>query len=71
MLHIGYQKAASTFLQQNIFKEEFGLYSPYAERQPEIVNRFILVNQFEFDPGEVRKFFDEKFALANRKRSGW
>lgn len=56
LLHIGYHKTATTWLQDGLFQEPAGSFaSPWT--RAEVAERFISVNPFEFDPLESRAFF--------------
>jgi len=38
LIHIGYNKTGSTFLQKHVFNEEFGFHSPFDEYFAEIID---------------------------------
>jgi len=67
LIHIGYAKTGSTFLQSNIFNENFGFYNPYDIYSSEIIQKLILTNSFEYDALETRKFFEEKYKKSGEK----
>jgi hypothetical protein len=52
IIHIGYHKTASTFLQKNYFIDENN-FSPVFESRKEIYNKVILLNNFEFEETKI------------------
>lgn len=56
LLHIGYHKTATTWLQDGLFQEGSGSFvSPWS--RAEIVERFISVDPFDFDGAAARAWF--------------
>lgn len=64
LLHIGYAKTGSTFLQFNIFKPDYGFYNAFDQHFAEVIQRLILCNSFTYDTIETLKFFTDKYAKA-------
>ena len=58
LLHIGYHKTATTWMQQDLFQESSGSFSSMWSRA-EVAERLISVNSFAFDAGEAAAFFAE------------
>jgi hypothetical protein len=59
LLHVGYHKTATTWLQRGLFQEEAGAFYPPLRRK-EVVDAFIRVNAFEFDPLEIRALYSDR-----------
>lgn len=57
VLHVGYPKAASTWLQERVFTDEFGFQTPWPTNENAAAENFILRNLSGFDPAAVRKEF--------------
>lgn len=58
LLHIGYHKTATTWMQRDLFQESGGSFSaPWSRR--EVAERVISVNPFAFDPVAAAAFFAE------------
>ncbi|TVQ49557.1 MAG: hypothetical protein EA365_00325 [Gloeocapsa sp. DLM2.Bin57] len=56
LIHIGYPKTASTFLQTVIFNnEENGFVSPWGTQAAIAIEEFVLTNPFLFDPEYTRQ----------------
>ncbi len=54
LIHIGYHKTGSTFLQKSVFShQEFGFCYPWS--RGDYFEQLILVNPFTFDNHKVRK----------------
>jgi len=67
LIHIGYHKTGTTFLQKRVFgSPESGFACPWGQQPPEVVQRFILCNAFSFDPGAARAPFDRGLQEAAR-----
>ena len=59
LVHIGPQKTGSTLLQEAIFsRPELGFATPLT--RDEIVDRFIAVDDYRFDAGAAREFFEAR-----------
>ncbi|HIK50292.1 MAG TPA: sulfotransferase [Oscillatoriales cyanobacterium M59_W2019_021] len=59
LIHIGYPKAASTWLQQSLFNDErTGFYAPWGLPSYESIEQFIIANAFRFSAKKVRQMFD-------------
>ena len=68
LIHIGYPKAASTWLQQVIFKDEnSGFYAPWGLPSYETLDRFINISPFHFSAESVRQAFQPKLDEASKK----
>lgn len=66
LLHIGYHKTATTWLQQDLFQEASGSFCAPWSRTDEAA-RLIAVNPFAFDPAETAAFFDEGVRTASER----
>jgi len=63
LLHVGYMKTASTWLDRAVFRNrEAGFTSPWRHR--ETIEKLLLVNPFAFDPDEAKAFFAPGIAAA-------
>jgi hypothetical protein len=63
LIHIGYHKTASTWLQQGIFNQEkFGFVSPWS--RSDYYEKLLLVNPFTFDVVNTRLFYDQRIKKA-------
>lgn len=59
LIHIGYPKAASTWLQQSLFNDErTGFYAPWGLPSYESIEQFIIANGFRFRSKDVRQKFE-------------
>ncbi|MGB7056726.1 MAG: sulfotransferase [Geitlerinemataceae cyanobacterium] len=59
LIHIGYPKAASTWLQQSLFNDErTGFYAPWGLPSYESIEQFIIANAFRFSAKDVRHKFE-------------
>lgn len=57
LIHIGYHKTGSTFLQDLIFlSQDCGFYSPWSPK--EYSENLVVVNPFDFNKDKVRSFFE-------------
>ncbi|MEM9785102.1 MAG: sulfotransferase [Pseudomonadota bacterium] len=59
LVHIGYQKTASTFLQKRVFADESVFVRPWGEQAALAVEHFVQRHPEHFDPAEVRDAFGE------------
>lgn len=57
LIHIGYQKTASTFLQKKIFADETVFVRPWGEQPERAIEHFVLEHPQKFDPQTVRGDF--------------
>ncbi len=58
LIHVGYPKAASTWLQQTLFSDEkAGFYAPWGFPSGDAIEQFVLTNSFRFNPKSARQFF--------------
>ena len=58
LIHIGYQKTGSTFLQDHVFhNRDFGFFSPGNDVRAQLMDNFVLVNPYRFDHGQARSVF--------------
>lgn len=70
LIHIGYPKTASTWLQQGIFKEEdMGFSSPWRSdwADPIVIDQFITVDSFSFCPQKTYSAFEKGLKDAKEK----
>ncbi|MBW4618441.1 MAG: sulfotransferase domain-containing protein [Cyanosarcina radialis HA8281-LM2] len=65
LIHIGYHKTASTFLQELIFNNSAYGFDILGSR-PDYFEKIILVNPFTFEPTSVRQFFQAGILKAWR-----
>ncbi|NCO76577.1 MAG: sulfotransferase [Cyanobacteria bacterium] len=66
LIHIGYHKTGSTFLQKQVFNQEnFGFISPWCRQ--DYYEKLLLVNPFLFDINKTRLFFEEKIEKAAKE----
>lgn len=69
LIHVGYPKAASTWLQQTIFSDEkAGFYAPWGFPSGEAIEQFVLINSFKFSPKSTRQFFQPGLQEAEQKK---
>lgn len=67
LLHIGYQKAASTWLQEHLFDNaEAGLATPVPQK-PDVIETFVLPPPLEFDAAAARARFHPALAAARER----
>ncbi|MEJ1355172.1 MAG: hypothetical protein RPU39_10855 [Candidatus Sedimenticola sp. (ex Thyasira tokunagai)] len=58
IIHIGYPKTASTWLQESVFNcGEYGLVTPWSDCRSLAVSSFILANPYSFEPDSARAVF--------------
>lgn len=68
LIHIGYPKAASTWLQQTIFSDEgAGFYAPWGFPSGDAIEQFVLTNSFRFCAKSARQFFASGLQEAAEK----
>ncbi|NEO98472.1 MAG: sulfotransferase [Symploca sp. SIO2E9] len=68
LIHIGYPKAASTWLQNTLFNDEkTGFISPWGALSSEGLNMLALVNSFRFSAQLTRKRFEPGLQEAARR----
>jgi len=68
LVHVGYHKTATTWLQNVIFSDEtLGFISPWGPQAGLAVDEFILANAFRFDATQARSRFEEGLAEARRR----
>lgn len=69
LIHIGYPKAASTWLQQTIFSDEgAGFYAPWGFPSGDAIEQFVLTNSFRFCAKSARQFFEPGLQEAAQKK---
>ncbi|MDY6936579.1 MAG: hypothetical protein SWY16_02845 [Cyanobacteriota bacterium] len=69
LIHIGYPKAASTWLQQVIFKDEnSGFYAPWGLPSYEALDSFINISPYHFSADSVRQTFNLGLKNAAEKQ---
>jgi hypothetical protein len=65
LVHLGYHKTATTWLQNAIFSDEtLGFVSPWGPQAGVAVDEFVLANGFRFDATRARSHFEEGLAEA-------
>ena len=68
LIHIGYPKAASTWLQQVIFKDpNSGFYAPWGLPSYGAIDNLVESNPFSFSPEKVRQSFEVGLEEAARQ----
>lgn len=68
LIHIGYPKAASSFLQQVLFNNEsFGFYKIFDVPSVEALEQFSLINGFEFSVSKCNQVFRAEIIKAVKK----
>ncbi len=68
LLHIGYAKTGSTFLQFNIFKPAYGFYNAFDHHFAEVIQHLILCNSFTYDAEATLKYFTDKYEDAPKQK---
>ncbi|MGB5311120.1 MAG: hypothetical protein WBN38_03550, partial [Polyangiales bacterium] len=59
LLHLGYHKTATTWLQNAVFSDEdLGFISPWGAQAGIAVDEFVLANPFRFNPTQARLRFE-------------
>lgn len=59
IIHIGFPKAGSTWLQEEVFTEQHGFFAPWTVGTADAVEAFTLCNQYTFDPEATYKRFQD------------
>ncbi|MDJ0795251.1 MAG: hypothetical protein QNJ51_00190 [Calothrix sp. MO_167.B12] len=68
LIHIGYPKVASTWLQKAIFNDEnAGFITPWGACSAEALDAFALTNSFRFSAEETYKLFEPGLKQANER----
>ncbi len=68
LLHLGYHKTATTWLQNAVFSDEdLGFISPWGAQAGIAVDEFVLANPFRFNPTQARLRFEEGLANARER----
>ena len=68
LLHLGYHKTATTWLQNAVFSDEaLGFISPWGPQAGIAVDEFVLANPFRFDATRAWSRFEEGLADAREK----
>ncbi len=58
LIHVGYVKTGSTWLQRNLFSDPIaGFYAPWGAPAHEAIEQFVIVNPLTFDAGRARAVF--------------
>lgn len=57
LIHLGYQKTASTFLQKNVFSDNSVFYAPWSVQAAQAIEAFVLQHPCRFDPSAVQSAF--------------
>lgn len=69
LVHVGYHKTATTWLQNAIFDDEtLGFVSPWGRQAGVAVDEFVLVNPFRFDAARARSRFEQGLAHARERQ---
>jgi hypothetical protein len=58
--HIGYQKTATTFLQEKVFSNRDIFYLPWGNQPPEAIEEFVLVHPKRYSPEKIHAALSEK-----------
>jgi Sulfotransferase family len=68
LIHIGYPKAASTWLQNIVFSDEkSGFFAPWGLPSGEATEQFVIANAFKFSAETARQTFAPGLAEAKRR----
>lgn len=68
LIHLGYHKTATTWLQNAVFSDEtLGFISPWGRQAGIAVDEFVLANPFRFDAVQARSRFEEGLAEAGKR----
>lgn len=69
LLHLGYHKTATTWLQNAVFSDEtLGFLSPWGPQAGIAVDEFVLANPYRFDAVRARSRFEEGLAEASERQ---
>ncbi len=69
LVHVGYHKTATTWLQKCLFsREDLGYVSPWGAQAGSAVDVFVLGNPFQYDPTAGRRAFVEGMAEAAQRQ---
>jgi hypothetical protein len=67
LIHVGYPKAASTWLQEHVFTDRAqGFLSPWGHRAGLAIQEFVIVNPFRYSPDEARAAFADGLSEARK-----
>lgn len=63
LVHVGFMKAGSSFLQRHVLTRDYRLDNAFATRpgHAEAIDRLLCVNPFDFDAASVRGYFVERW----------
>jgi hypothetical protein len=64
LVHIGWPKTATTWLQEKVFSERHGYAQPLSRE--EIIRQFVLPDQLAFDPEELRRSLERRTRELSR-----
>lgn len=68
LIHVGYHKTGTTWLQNHLFnREDMGYTSPWGGQAGEAVDAFVVCNPFRFDPIAAREVFAEGIKNATNR----
>ncbi|MEQ8541381.1 MAG: sulfotransferase [Coleofasciculus sp. D1-CHI-01] len=68
LIHIGYHKTGSTWLQQVLFKDEkAGFLTPWGSQSSQAVIQFLVPNAYRFSPESAKKTFEVGFQEAQKR----
>lgn len=81
LVHIGYHKTGSTYLQNHVFTRAFGFTANTGENRTGIVRDFVVSDSFAFDPQECGEKYNRyvrqaeqqgyRFVLSHERLSGY
>jgi hypothetical protein len=67
LVHVGYPKAASTWLQQALFTDGFGFSVPWPDARSLAIEHLALPNSFKFEPRSASEAFEEGLRSASER----
>lgn len=69
LIHIGYPKTASGWLQNGLIKDEtLGFLAPWGSPSAEAIEQFVIPNTFRFSAESVRRVFEPGLEEAARRK---
>lgn len=67
IIHIGYHKTATSFLQKQVFSDSRFFVLPWGQQAGHSIEHFALEHPERFDPAQIRREFLEKCGVDNTK----
>jgi len=67
LIHVGFPKAGSTFLQRRVFVEGNGFHAPWTLGSAEAVEAFVICDGYSFSPEQALSFFRKGIEEAEQK----